>query len=84
MLSQPSTARSSYSESIFTTIMATVDRGWAWLVCLGAFIIMLLETGMVKALGVLLPVLRQQFGTKTWVIGLIISLVPGIGVVICK
>ncbi len=64
--------------------MATVDRGWAWLVCLAAFTIMLLETGMVKALGVLLPVLRQQFGTKTWVIGLIISLVPGIGVVICK
>ncbi|XP_072014905.1 monocarboxylate transporter 12-like [Amphiura filiformis] len=57
--------------------------GSAWMVCLGTFIIMVLETGMVKSLGVLLPVLQQQFTTKTWMIGLMISLVPGIGVVTC-
>ena len=58
--------------------------GRAWLVCFGNFIILFLETGMVKALGVLLPVLRQQFITQTWIIGCIISLVPGIGAVTCK
>ncbi|XP_072051825.1 monocarboxylate transporter 6-like [Amphiura filiformis] len=56
---------------------------WAWMVCLGTFIIMILETGLIKSLGVLLPVLQQQFTTKTWIVGLMISLVPGIGAVTC-
>ncbi|XP_072044967.1 monocarboxylate transporter 13-like [Amphiura filiformis] len=60
-----------------------MDSGWAWIVCLGSFIAFLLETGMVKALGLLLPVLQDQFGTNTWVIGLIISLVPGFGAISC-
>ena len=61
------------------------DRGGrAWLVCFRNFVILFLETGMVKALGVLLPVLRQQFTTQTWIIGCITSLVPGIGAVTCK
>ena len=58
-----------------------VDKGWAWLVCLGRFMAMFLETGMVKALGVLLPVLREQFATETWIIGVVISLVPGFGAI---
>ena len=60
------------------------DNGWAWLVCFGAFIAFLLETGLVKCLGVLLPALREEFETHTWVIGLIISLMPGYGFVACK
>ena len=66
--------------------MVTVeaDKGWAWLVSLGSFVALFLETGMVKALGVLLPALREQFATKTWIIGLIISVVPGVGVVTCE
>ncbi len=61
-----------------------VDKGWSWLVCVGSVTAMFLETGTVKALGVLLPVLREQFTTKTWIIGLVISLVPGFGAVSCK
>ena len=60
------------------------DKGWVWIVCLGSFVAMFLETGMVKALGVLLPALREQFATQTWIIGLIISLVPGIGAITCE
>ena len=61
-----------------------VDRGWAWLVCLGSFFAMFLETGIVKALGVLLPCLREQFSTHTWIIGMVIFIVPGIGVITCE
>ncbi|XP_072019838.1 monocarboxylate transporter 12-like [Amphiura filiformis] len=60
-----------------------IDHGWAWLVCYGAFTALLLETGTVKALGVLLPDLREQFTTHTWIVGLMISLVPGFGAVTC-
>ena len=60
------------------------DKGWAWLVSLGTFAAEFLETGIVKALGVLLPALREQFATQTWIIGLIISIVPGIGAITCK
>ena len=60
------------------------DGRWAWLVCLGNFVALFLETGMVKALGVLLPILREQFTAQTWIIGSIISLVPGIGAIACE
>ena len=60
------------------------DGGWAWIVCAGAFVALLLETGMVKGLGLLLPALREEFSSFTWVIGLIISLVPGFGAIACK
>ena len=60
------------------------DGGWAWMVLLGAFISMFLETGIVKAFGVLLPVIRDEFSTDTWVIGLSISLIPGFGALTCK
>ncbi|XP_072027312.1 monocarboxylate transporter 12-like [Amphiura filiformis] len=59
------------------------DTGWSWLVCCGSVVAMFLETGMVEGLGLLLPVLREQFSSQTWVIGLIVSLVPGIGAVAC-
>ncbi|XP_072039378.1 monocarboxylate transporter 13-like [Amphiura filiformis] len=49
------------------------DRGWAWVMTLTAFIALALETGTMKALGVMLPSLRQQFSTQTWVIGLSIA-----------
>ena len=60
------------------------DDGWAWIVCAGAFVALLLETGMVKGLGLLLPALREEFSAYTWVIGLIISLVPGFGAIACE
>ena len=54
------------------------------IICFGAFIALLLETGMVKSLGVLLPAMRDEFSTDTWVIGSVISLMPGYGIVTCK
>ena len=45
---------------------------------------MFLETGVVKSLGVLLPDIREQFATKTWVVGFAIALVPGLGAVVCE
>ncbi|XP_072020273.1 monocarboxylate transporter 12-like [Amphiura filiformis] len=57
------------------------DSGWSWVVCCGSFIAFLLETGIVKALRLLLPSLKEQFSTNTWVIGLIISLAPGFGAI---
>ena len=62
----------------------TKDSGWSWAVLAGAFVAMVLETGMVKSLGVLLLELREQFSTDTWVIGLAISLAPGFGAATCK
>ncbi|XP_072025016.1 monocarboxylate transporter 11-like [Amphiura filiformis] len=59
------------------------DAGWAWVVSFGIFVAYFLESGLVKSLGVLLPDLREQFSTETWVIGLAISLVPGLGAVAC-
>ena len=60
------------------------DGDWAWIISVGVFVGMFLETGMVKSLGVLLPELREQFSAYTWVIGLAISLIPGFGVVTCE
>ena len=60
------------------------DGDWAWIISVGVFVGMFLETGMVKSLGVLLPDLREQFTAQTWVIGLAISLIPGFGVVTCE
>ena len=60
------------------------DTKWSWIISVCAFIAMFLETGTVKSLGVLLPELRQQFGTHTWVIGLAIAILPGFGAVSCK
>ncbi|XP_072039691.1 monocarboxylate transporter 13-like [Amphiura filiformis] len=59
------------------------DRGWAWIITLTSFIATALLTGTVKSLGVMLPTLRQQFSTQTWVIGLSISLTTAFGVVTC-
>ena len=46
--------------------------------------LMFLEKGIVKSLGVLLPDIREQFATKTWVVGLAIAFVPGLGSVVCE
>ena len=64
--------------------MSSKDNTWSWWISLGAFIIYFLSAGMIKGLGVMLPVLREQFTTQTWVIGMIISLVTGFGSVACK
>ena len=60
------------------------DSGRSWAVAVATFLLMFIETGVVKSLGVLLPDIREQFATKTWVIGFAISLVPGFGSMICE
>ena len=62
----------------------SMDKGWAWIVLIGAFIALFLETGVIKAFGVLLPTLRQQLETDTWLVGLSIALMPGFGAFTCK
>ena len=60
------------------------DSEWSFIISGGAFIVMFLETGTLKSLGVLLPELREEFTTHTWVIGLAIAILPGFGAVSCK
>ncbi|XP_072047230.1 monocarboxylate transporter 13-like [Amphiura filiformis] len=59
------------------------DRGWAWMITLSSLISTGLGNGTMKSLGVMLPTLRQQFSTKTWVIGLSISFITAFGAVTC-
>ncbi len=49
------------------------DSGWAWMILLSSFIIFLLWGGTLKSLSVLLPTLREQFATRTSLIGVIIA-----------
>ena len=53
------------------------------MVLVATSLLQLIETGMVKSLGVLLIDIREQLSTHTWVIGLAISLSPGFGSIIC-
>ena len=55
-----------------------VDSGQAWLILLAISIVDFLSQGLKKALSVLLPTLRDQFKTHTWMIGTIIALTYGI------
>ena len=64
--------------------MSHKDSGRSWLVLFASSTLMFIETGVVKSFGVLLPDIREQFSTKTWVIGFVISLTPGIGSIVCK
>ena len=47
-------------------------------------VVLTFESGIMKSFGVLLSTLREQLGTQTWVIGLAISLIPGIGSLACE
>ena len=60
------------------------DSKRSWMVAVVTFVLMFLENGVVKSLGVLLPDIREQFATKTWVVGLAIAFVPGLGSVVCE
>ena len=60
------------------------DTRRSWAVVTATFLLMFIETGVVKSLGVLLPDIREQFATTTWVVGFAIALVPGFGSVICE
>ncbi|XP_072028551.1 monocarboxylate transporter 13-like [Amphiura filiformis] len=63
--------------------MSQKDTCRSCIVLFGSSVLMFIETGIVKSLGVLLPDIREQFSTQTWVIGFVISLTPGFGAVVC-
>ena len=60
------------------------DTGFSWLVSFASSVVWFLETGIIKSLGVLLPALQCEFSADTWVIGLLVSLIPGYGSVSCE
>ena len=60
------------------------DTRRSWAVVTATFLLIFIETGVVTTLGVLLPDIREQFATKTWVVGFAIALVPGFGSVVCE
>ena len=60
-----------------------VDSGQAWLILVAISTIMFLSEGLRKALSVLLPTLRDQFETHTWMIGIMIALMHGVKDFVC-
>ena len=60
------------------------DAGWSWVVAACTSFLLFIETGVIKSLGVLLPDIREEFATHTWVIGLAISLTQGFASLTCK
>ncbi|XP_072030549.1 monocarboxylate transporter 12-like [Amphiura filiformis] len=51
-----------------------MDTGWAWLILVSSCITIFLHEATWKALAVLLPTFKEQFGTHTWVIGTMVTL----------
>lgn len=68
-------------EEVINNQRKDIRRSWA--VVMATFLLVFIETGVVTTLGVLLPDIREQFATKTWVVGFAIALVPGFGSVVC-
>ena len=77
-----------YSIKYFTIFIrknvVEIDSRWLFVISVGTFTVMFLETGTLKSLGVLLPELREEFTTYTWVIGLAIAVLSGFCAVTCK
>ena len=51
----------------------------AYLLALGAAVCVLFEHGALKAMGVMMLDIQEDFSSKTWIIGSIASLMTGIG-----
>ncbi|XP_038049219.1 monocarboxylate transporter 12-like [Patiria miniata] len=50
------------------------EGGWGWAVVLAFFMLQFVFFGILKALGVLITSMKEDFGTKLWVVGSIASL----------
>ena len=61
-----------------TTLMHDVDSGHAWLILFAASTLFFLCEGFRKSLSVLLPTLKDQFETHTWLIGIMLALTHGV------
>ena len=64
--------------------MAEKDTKWSWVVLVVVTVTVSLEVGTIKGLSVLLPELRDQLSSQTWIIGSSISIVYGWGYVLGK
>ena len=61
-----------------TWLTHDVDSGQAWLILCATSTILSLSEGLRKAMSVLLPTLKDQFETHTWLIGIMIALMHGV------
>ena len=55
------------------------DNAKSWLVLGVVTFSVFLEIGIIKGFSVLLPDLKEQLGTQTWVIGSSIAIITGFG-----
>ncbi|XP_038049220.1 monocarboxylate transporter 11-like [Patiria miniata] len=68
--------------------MATVspsyrEGGWGWAVVLACFMTEFIICGNLKALGVLITYMKEDFGTELWVVGSIVSLHYAVQSIMC-
>ena len=61
-----------------------VDTGHAWLILFAVSTFFFLSEGFRKSLSILLPTLKDQFETHTWLIGIMLALTHGIRDVLGK
>ena len=55
-----------------------VDTGYSWLILISDTSLVFLTEGLRKSLSVMLPTLKDQFETQTWLIGIMIALTHGV------
>ena len=55
-----------------------VDGGHAWLILFAISTFYFLSGGFRKSLSILLPTLKDQFETHTWLIGIMLALTHGV------
>ena len=58
------------------------DTKWSWVVLCVVTFTMFLEVATIKAFSILLPDLKEQLSSQTWIIGSCISIISGWGCVL--
>ena len=64
--------------------MGGKDNAQSWLVLGVVTFGVLLEIGIIKSFSVLLPNIKEQLGTQTWIIGSAIGMITGSGYLMGK
>ena len=60
------------------------DGKWSWIVLSMLTLIVFLEVGTIKGLSVLLPDMKEQLSSSTWIVGSCISIIIGSGYFVGK
>ena len=55
------------------------DGKWSWLVLCMVSLTVFLEMGTIKGLSVLLPDMKEELSTHTWIVGSCIAIITGMG-----